>query len=327
MKTRRELVALLGGTAAAFPLAARAQQPALPLVAFVSGRSPDDAQAAFFRKGLAEVGYLGGQNVLVEYHWLDGQYDHLSDLMAGFVQRRAAVIAVGGTNPAAVAARRATTTIPVVFATATDPVQLGLVASLARPGGNATGVNYLNTELVAKRLGLLHDVVPKAARLAVLVNPANPATTEVALRDIADAARVLGLQTRVLKASTSREIEAAFATLAQEPADALFVANDALFTGRRVQIVVLATLYALPVSYSNRSFVEAGGLMSYGADLADAWRQLGVYTGRVLKGAKPAELPVIRSSKFELVINLATARALGLTVPGDVLSIADEVIE
>jgi putative ABC transport system substrate-binding protein len=329
MKTRREIVALLGGAAAAVPLAARAQQPALPLIGFVSGRSPEDAArpSPVFRKGLAEAGFVEGQNVAVEYHWLGGQYERAPELMANLVQRRVAVIVVQGGNPAALAAKAATTTIPIVFAVAVDPVQVGLVASLARPGGNVTGINYLNTELIAKRLGLLRDIVPKATRVAVLVNPASATIAAATQRDIAEAARAFALQTRILKASTSREIEAAFTTLASEPADALFVANDAFFSSRRVQLALLAIRYAIPVAYSNRDFADAGGLMSYGTDLADAWRQAGVYAGRILKGAKPADLPVIQSSKFELVINLPAARALGLTVPGDVLSIADEVIE
>jgi putative ABC transport system substrate-binding protein len=326
---RREFIALLGGTAAAFPLAARAQQATLPVVALIHGRSPDDAArvATPFRKGLAETGFLDGQNVMVEYHWLDGRYEMLPPLMADIARRRVAVIATPGSSPAALAAKAATGTIPIVFGLAEDPTRLGLVASLARPGGNATGVNYLNAELVAKRLGLLRDAVPKANRIAVLVNPANTATTEATLRDISEAARTLGLQIRVLNAGTSREIDTAFGTLVQEPADALFVATDGFLNTRRVQLAILATRYAIPATYPNRDCVEAGGLMSYGTDLSDMYRQVGVYTGRILKGAKPADLPVIQSSKFELVINLAAARALGLTVPGDELSIADEVIE
>jgi putative tryptophan/tyrosine transport system substrate-binding protein len=326
---RREFFTLLGGAAAAWPIAARAQQPGMPLIGFVSGRSPEDAArpSVPFRKGLAEAGFVEGQNVSVDYHWLGGQYDRVQEVMANLIRRRVAVIVTQGGNPAALAAKAATTTVPIVFALAVDPVQVGLVASLARPGGNVTGINYLNTELIAKRLGLLRDVVPKATRIAVLVNPANPTITEATQRDIAEAAHSFGLQARVLRASTSREIEAAFATLTNEPADALFVANDAFFSSRRVQFAIQATRYAMPVAYSNRDFVEAGGLMSYGTDLADAWHQLGIYAGRILKGAKPADLPVIQSSKFELVINLAAARTLGLTVPGDVLSIADEVIE
>jgi putative ABC transport system substrate-binding protein len=264
---------------------------------------------------------------LVEYHWLNSQYDQLSALMADIVRRGVAVIAAPGSIPAARAAKAATATIPIVFAVTEDPVQLGLVASLARPGGNATGMNFLNTEVATKRLSLLHDMVPKATRIAVLVNPANPTIGESTQRDITEAARAFRLQTRTLKAVTSREIDAAFATLGQEPADALFVANDGFFNSRRVQFAILATRYAIPAAYSNRNFAEAGGLMSYGTDTADTFRQAGLYAGRILKGTKPADLPVIQSSKFELTINMAAARAIGLTVPGDLLSIADEVIE
>jgi putative ABC transport system substrate-binding protein len=326
---RRDFITLAGGVAAAFPVAARAQQAALPVVALIHGTSPDDAArvAVPFRKGLAETGFLDGQNVVVEYHWLDGQYDKLPSLMAEVARRRVTMIATPGSTPAALAAKAATGTIPIVFGLAEDPTRLGLVASLAHPAGNATGINFLNTELVGKRLGLLHDVVPKANRIAVLVNPANVLNTEATLRDISEPARTLGLQIRVLNAGTSRDIDAAFGTLAQEPADALFVANDGFLTSRRVQFAILGTRYAIPAAYPSRAFVEAGGLMSYGTDVTDMYRQVGAYAGRILKGAKPAETPVIQSSKFELVINLAAARALGLTVPGDVLSIADDVIE
>jgi putative ABC transport system substrate-binding protein len=326
---RRDFITLLGGAAAAWPLATRAQQPALPVVAFFSGRSLDDAvrYSAPFRKGLAETGFIDGQNVSIEYHWLGGRNDDLQALMANLVQRRVAVIVTQGANPAALAAKAATTTIPIVFGVGEDPVKMGLVASLARPGGNMTGVNFLNQEIAAKRLGLLHEVVPRATRIAALVNPTNPLITASTQRDISEAARGLGLHTRILKAGTSREIDTAFASLGSEPADALFVANDAFFASRRVQFAILATRYLIPVTYSNRDFVEAGGLMSYGSDLSDSYRQVGIYAGRIVKGAKPADLPVIQSSKFEFVINMAAARALGLTVPGDVLSIADEVIE
>jgi putative ABC transport system substrate-binding protein len=326
---RRDFITLLGGAAAAWPVAARAQQPALPVVALVSGRSSADAAFAIapFRKGLAETGFMERQNVSIEYYWLDGQYDQVASLMSDLVRRRVAVIATPGSTQASQAAKAATTTIPIVFGITVDPVQIGLVANLARPGGNATGINFLSGELIAKRLGLLHDTVPSAVRLAVLVNPVNALLAETTLRDTAETAHALGLQIRVLKASTSREIQAAFATLASEPADALFVANDAFFISRRVQFALLAIRYAIPVTYSNRDYVDAGGLMSYGSDLVDVYRQVGVYVGRILKGTKPADLPVIQSSKLELVINLTAAQALGLTVPGDVLSIADEVIE
>jgi putative tryptophan/tyrosine transport system substrate-binding protein len=325
---RREFIALIGGAAAAWPVAARAQQP-LPVVGFVDGVSPEVSanRAAGFRKGLSEVGYVEGQNVTIEYHWLAGQYDRLPSLMADLVRRRVTVIATATSTPAALAAKAATTTIPIVFGVGEDPVKLGLVASLARPGGNATGINFFTGELVAKRLGLLHDLVPKAVRIAVLVNPANATTAGATLRDIPEAARALGLQIQVLNASTSREIEAAFASLGREPADALFVAGDALFSSRRVQFAVLAVRHAIPAMYTTREYPEVGGLMSYGADFADRFRQAGIMTGQILKGAKPADLPVIQSTKFEFVINLQAARALGLEVPPMLLARADEVIE
>jgi putative ABC transport system substrate-binding protein len=325
---RREFITLLGGAAAAWPLAARAQQPAMPVVGFVSNRSAEAAvrHAAAFRKGLNETGYFEGQNVMVQYHWLEGQYDHLPSLMADLVHRRVAVIATP--FPAgAPAAKAATTTIPIVFGVAEDPVKLGLVASLARPGGNATGINMFAAEVVAKRLGLFHDLVPKALRIAVLVNPANAPVAETTLRDIPEAARALGLQIQVLNASTAREIEAAFTTLVRERADALFVAPDGFFSSRREQFATLATRHGIPAAYYIREFVEAGGLMSYGPDILDMWRQVGVYTGQILKGAKPADLPVVQSTKTEFVINMQTARALGIEVPNSLQLLADEVIE
>jgi putative tryptophan/tyrosine transport system substrate-binding protein len=325
---RREFITLLGG-AAAWPLAARTQQqPGMPIVGFVEGRSAEATvrQAAAFRKALSETGYVEGQNVIVEYHWLDGQYDRLPALMADLVRRRVAVI-VAFSNAPALAAKAATTTIPIVFGVGQDPVKLGLVVSLARPGGNATGINFFNQEAVAKRLGLLHDLVPKAVRIAVLVNPANPSATEPTLRELPEAARALGLQIAVLNASTSREIEAAFSTLVPDRADALFVAPDSFFTGRPVQFATLAAHHRVPAAYTQRAFVEAGGLMSYGTDITDMWRQVGVYTGQILKGVKPADLPVAQSTKFEFVINLQTARALGIDVPNALQLLADEVIE
>ena len=269
---RREFITVLGG-AAAWPLSVRAQQAAMPVVAFVHGGSSDASarNALPFRKGLGEIGYVEGQDVTVEYHWLDGQYDRLPALMADLVRRRVAVIATPGGNLAAQAAKAATSTIPIVFGVREDPVKLGLVASLARPGGNATGINFCAQEVTAKRLGLLHELVPKAIRVAVLVNPANAAVAETTLRDIPEAARAFGLQTHILNASTSREIEAAFAALGREQAD---------------------VHYRIPAAYYAREAVEAGGLMSYGADRADMYRQVGVYTGQILKGAKPADLPV-----------------------------------
>jgi putative ABC transport system substrate-binding protein len=298
----------------------------MPVIGFVSGSSRGMAagRPAAFQKGLAETGYIEGQNVTVEYHWLDGQYDQLPALMADFVRRRVAVIATTGT-PAVLAAKAATTTIPIVFGVSDDPTQLGLVASLARPRGNATGVNSLRGEVVAKRLSLLHELVPRAVRIAALVNSANPA--ESTLRDLPEAARALGLQVEVLRASTSKEIETAFASLARDRADALFIATDAFFDSRRVQLVILATRLGIPTSFSVRDGVEAGLLMSYGTDLLDTYRQVAVYAGRILKGEKPADLPVNQSTKFELVINSQTARALGIEVPPALLAIADEVIE
>ena len=314
---RREFITLLGGAVVAWPLAASAQQPAMPVVGLVSGRSADASArpVAAFRKGLNETGYVEGQNAMVEYHWLEGQYNRLPSLMADLVRRRVAVIATPGVTAAAQAAKAATTTIPIVFGVGGDPVKLRLVASLARPDGNATGVNIFVGEIVGKRLGLLHELVPKAVRVAVLVNPANRAITELVTRDIPEAARALGLQIQVLEASTGREIEAAFATLARDRADALFVTADAFFSSRRVQFATLAARHGIPAAYPFREDVEAGGLMSYGTDYVEQWRQVGVYTGQILKGAKPADLPVLQSSKFEFVINAQTARLLGIDVP------------
>jgi putative ABC transport system substrate-binding protein len=325
---RREFITLLGG-AGSWPLAARAQQSAVPVIGFINARSAEDSPqlGAAFRKGLEATGYVQGQNVTVEYHWLDGRYDRIPSLIADLVSRRVAVIATPGTADAALAAKAATTTIPIVFGVGDDPVKLGLVASLARPGGNATGINLLSGEVVAKRLGLLHDLVPKAVRIAVLLNPANSSTAEATLRDIPEAARALGLQIQVLHAGTSREIEAAFATLVRDRADALFVAPDGFFTSRRVQFATLAARHAIPATYSNRTYPEVGGLMSYGSDILDYYRQAGVYTGQILKGAKPADMPVLQSTKYEFVINMQTARALGLEVPNSLQLLADEVIE
>jgi putative ABC transport system substrate-binding protein len=327
---RREFITLLGGAAAAsWPVAARAQQVAMPVIGFFNGRSAEDSPrlGAAFRKGLEEVGYVEGQNVTVEYHWLDGRYDRLPSLIADLVRRRVAVIATPGSTPAALAAKEATSTIPIVFGVGEDPVKIGLVASLARPGANLTGINFFVGEIVAKRLGLLHELVPKAVRVAVLVNPANAMTAEATLRDIPEAARAIGLQFQVLKASTSREIEMAFATLVRDRADALFIAPDGFFASRRVQFATLAARHAIPTAHSTREAVEAGALMSYGTNTLEMFRQVGVYTGRILKGAKPVDLPVVQSSKFELVINLQTARALGLEVPNALQLLADEVIE
>ena len=326
---RREFITLVGGVAVTWPLAARAQQPAMPVVGFLDLTSPQTSvdQLRAFRQGLKDTGYIEGENVTIEQRWAEGRFDRLPALAAELVRRRVAVIATSGGSAAAFAAKAATATIPIVFMAGEDPVKLGLVASLARPGGNLTGVNLVISELTAKRLGLLHELVPRASRVAVLVNPANTANAETTLRDVEPAARDMGLQIQILKASTSGEIEAAFANFVRERPDALFVGNDAFLTSRRVQLVHLATRHAVPATYALRDFAEVGGLMSYGVNITDALRQLGVYAGRILKDAKPADLPVVQASKFELVINAVTARMLGLTVPPTLLARADEVIE
>jgi putative ABC transport system substrate-binding protein len=324
---RREFITLIGGVAT-WPLAARAQQAAMPVVALVSARSAE-ASARYgsaFRKGLNETGYVEGQNVMVEYHWLEGQYNRLPSLTADLVSRRVAVI-VTLVNTAALAAKATTTTTPIIFLINEDPVRLGLVTSLARPSANLTGINVFNSELVAKRLELLHELVPGAARIAVLVNPADAASTETTVRDAEAAARRIGLQINVLNANTSREVASAFESMAREAYGALFVAASPYFASRRVQLVQLAAFNHLPATYALREYIEAGGLMSYGANISDAIWQMGVYAGRILKGAKPEDLPVVQSSKLELVINVETARMLGLTVPPTLLATADEVIE
>jgi putative ABC transport system substrate-binding protein len=320
---RRQFITLVFGMGA-WPLVALAQQS--PTVGFVNAGASDPPLAAAFRKGLNEAGYFEGQNVTVEYHWLEGQFDRLPALMADLVRRRVAVIATPAGNFASLAAKAATTTTPVVFGVSEDPVKLGLVVSLARPGGNLTGINFFVTEYDAKRLALLHELVPKAVRIAVLVNPTNAPATESTLRDIPEAARAMGLQIQVLNASTSSEIESAFATLAHDGTDALYVAGDVFFTSRRVQFATLAASYRVPASYPSREAVEAGGLMGYATDRVGMYQQVGAYTGQILKGAKPADLPVLQSTKFEFVINLQTARALGLEIPPTLLARA-EVIE
>ena len=294
-------------------------------LASAQDRLAGDLQRAF-RQGLKETGYIEGENLAIVYGWAEGQYDRLPALADELVRRQVAVIAAPG-EPATLAAKAATTRIPIVFAVAEDPVRHGIVTSLARPGGNLTGINFFNSELVAKRLELLREVVPGAWRVAVLVNPSNVASGERTRREVDAAARGTGLQIQVLNASTSREIDAAFAALVHERADALFVGPDGFFNSRRVQLATMAARHAVPITSATREIVEVGGLMSYGPSIADAWRQLGVYIGRILKGAKPADLPVVQSSKFELVINAQTARALGLTVPPTLLATADEVIE
>ena len=325
---RRQFISALSGTALAWPLVARAQQPALPVVGFIRDGSAD-ASARFataFRNGLGENDIIEGQNVTVEYHWLEGQYDRLPALVADLVRRQVAVIATPSNVPT-LAAKAATATIPIVFVVGEDTVRLGLVASFARPGGNATGINFFNSEVTAKRLRLLHDLVPKAARVAVLVNPANTSATQSTLREVQAAAPTIGLQIQILNATAIGEIDAVFATFAHERPDALFVAGDAFFTSRAVQFATLTARDRIPAAYAVRELAAAGGLMSYGTDLADACHQVGVYTGKILKGAKAADLPVVQSSKFEFVINLQTARALSIEVPQGLLLIADEVIE
>jgi putative tryptophan/tyrosine transport system substrate-binding protein len=321
---RREFIALAGGAAVAWPLAARAQQP-MPVIGYLGSGPPEPDRVTAFRQGLNETGYVEGQNVAIEYLWAQGQYDRLPALVADLVRRQVTVIVAAGV-PTALAAKAATATIPIVFTLGVDPVQAGLVASLNRPGGNITGVVLL-AEVAAKRLDLLHELVPTSPVVALLINPTNPANAEVQTRSLQDAARSLGPQLHVLRASTVSEIDAAFGTLVELRAGALVVAGDPFLTNRRAQIVALAARYAVPAIYAWREFAEAGGLMSYGPDLADSSRLAGVYTGKILKGAKPADLPVEQAVKIQLVINLKTAKTLGLTVPLPLLGRADEVIE
>ena len=325
--TRRAFISLLGG-AAAWPLAVRAQQPAMPVIGFLHGASPVawTDQLRGFHRGLKDAGFVEGENVAIVYRWAEGQYDRLPALVADLTSRQVTVL-VAITTLGALAAKAATTTIPIVFLSADDPARLGLVTSLARPGGNATGINFFGLELAAKRLELLRELVPAATRVAVLVNPANPVTAESTVRAVETAASATGLQIQVLNASTSREIDAAFSSLARDRPDALYIGAEQLFTSRSVQLVQLAARLAIPAMYSGRQFTNCGGLISYAADITDAYRQVGVYTGRILKGAKPPDLPVVQSSKFELVINHQTARMLGLAVPDKLLVAADEVIE
>jgi len=328
MRRRAFIKGIAGSTVAAWPFAARAQQPAMPVIAFIrDGSAEGNARyVGGFRKGLSETGYVEGQNVTVEYHWLEGKYDRLPDLLTDLVRRQVAVIATLGTLPAQ-AAKAAKVTIPIVFLVGEDPVELGLVGSFAKPGGNVTGVNVLVAEVVAKRLRLLRDLLPNVVRIAVLVNPGNAPIAKATVQDVQKAAFTMGLQVEILNATSIGEIDAAFATIARERPDAVFVAPDGLFTSRRVQLVTLAASDRIPATYALRDYVEVGGLMSYGPDFTDMFRQVGVYTGSILKGAKPADLPVLQSTKFEFVINLTTAKVLGLTIPAGVISIADEVIE
>jgi putative ABC transport system substrate-binding protein len=322
---RRDFIAMLGG-AATWPLAARAQQSAMPVIGLIDAASAADRTdvMAAFREGLAEAGYVEGQNLAIEYRWAEGRFDRLPELATDLVRRQVSVIVTPATTAAALAAKAATATIPIVFGVGGDPVQLGLVASLNRPGGNATGLNFFTIELTAKRMQLLRELVPAAKRVAVLVNPTDR-SFETTLRDVEAAA--IGQQVVALEAATGREIDAAFEALEREKADALFVSGGAFFAARRAQLAILAARYALPAIYSQRPFVEVGGLMSYGTRFADNWRQVGLYTARVLKGAKPADLPVSQLTKFELVINLNTAMALRFQVSPTLLASADEVIE
>jgi putative ABC transport system substrate-binding protein len=326
---RREFITLMGGAAVAWPLAARAQQPAMPVIGFLNSQSPDTLADRLrgFHRGLKESGFVEGENVSIDYRWAENQVDRLPELAAELVRRQVSVITTTGGPGVVLAAKAATTTIPIVFIVPEDPVRTGLVVSLARPGGNATGINLVSLELVAKRLELLREMVPGMVRVAVLVNPANAAFAETTLKDVEPAARAMGLQIQILNASTSREIDAAFATLVRQRPDALFVGNDPFFTTRRVQLATAAAHHSIPATFGTRENAEAGGLMSYGANIADGWRQVGTYVGRILKGAKAADLPVVQSSKFELVVNLQTARLLGLEVPSMLLVRADEVIE
>jgi putative tryptophan/tyrosine transport system substrate-binding protein len=325
---RREFIALLGGAAAAWPLAARAQQPAMPVIGFLNSASPDGyaPMASAFRQGLKETGYVDGHNVTIEYRWAEGRNDRLPSFVADLVQRKVNVIAAT-TTAAALAAKAAATTIPIVFETTSDPVQLGLVASLNRPGGNVTGVTQTNMEITPKRLELLHELVPTATVMALLVNPADPALAEFATKELQAAASTLGLKLHVMQASTERDFEGIFAKLIELRAGGLVISPDPFFTSRSQQLAKLTVEHAVPAVYQFREFAVAGGLLSYGAAITDAYRLAGNYTGRVLKGDKPADLPVQQATKVEMIINLKTAKALGLNVPNPLVGRADEVIE
>jgi putative tryptophan/tyrosine transport system substrate-binding protein len=328
MMRRREFITLLGGTAAASPLIARAQQPAMPVIGFLSSASPDTYtdRLRAFRRGLSEAGYVEGRNVAIEYRWADGQYDRLPALAADLVRRQVTVIAATGTVPSVLAAAAATTTIPIVGTMAVDPVKTGLVASLSRPGGNVTGASNLNVELGPKRLELLHELVPTATIIALLVNPANAAAV-TQTSDLQAAGGTLGLQVHVLHASTERDFDTVFTSLAQLRAGGLVIAGDGFLISRSEQLAALAMRYAVPTIFQYREFVAAGGLMSYGGSFTDTYRLVGAYTGRILKGEKPSDLPVQQATRIELIINMKTAKALGLTFPITLLGRADEVIE
>jgi len=326
---RRAFITLLGGATTTWPIVARAQQPTMPVVAFLRVGSPDanTGLVTAFRKGLSEMGYVEGQNVLVEYHWVEGQYERLKVVFDDLKQRRVAVIAIPGSTPISLAAKAAITTIPIVFGVGENPVTLGLVTSLSHPGGNATGFNFFSIETDAKRLELMHALLPKATRVAALINPANVRYTEATSKSLREAARTLGLEIVFFNASTTAEIDSAFAAIARERADALFIASEAFFASRGVQLATLAARDRMPASFTGRELAKAGLLMSYGTSITDMARQVGIYTGSILKGAKPADLPVIQATKFEFIINLQTARSLGIEVPPMLLARADEVIE
>ena len=326
---RREFITLLGGAAAAWPLAARAQQPTMPVIGYLSGRTPRDSVEvlADFRRGLAETGFLEGQNVAIEYRWLEGHYDRIQEMVADLVQRRVAVIAIPNTTGSVLAAKAATQTIPIVFNIGSDPVAMGLVATLSRPGKNVTGVAMLQTAVTAKRLELLHELVPTARSIAILVNPGNPGFAAADAKETQQAARTLGVNLLVLNANNSSEIDAAFATLVQQQAGALLISADVFYISRTDQLVALAARHAVPTIYANLEQGAAGALMCYGASLAPTQHTVGVYTGRILKGEKPADLPVQQVTKLQLVINMKTAKALGIEIPPTLLARADEVIE